>query len=196
MNNRTQSFPANTVIRVANSSGSAYAAGKAVQIGSLIGIVHDTIADGATGTAQTTGRFELKKQTGVAYTKDQILSYDFANDRVTTDLSSGVLVRVATAALSADTIVECDINALARPREFCKVITPSAGEDSANQMDVDVGFATTGCFVTVWIVNSSGVYRVPGTLTTNPGGSSPNVLRIAESNIAATDKVHVLVRQV
>lgn len=192
MKTRVLGFPDSTVQRKANSSGSAYAAGLVLIVGTMMGIVHDTIANGASGSIQTAGRFKLTKNTGVAYTVGQILSWDVTNSYVTTDLSSGVYVRCTEAAGSSDTTVECEINMNCRPREYCKVHTPSAGEDTANVMDITIGFDVASAFVSVWIKNSSGVYRVPGTLTV----PSANVLRITEANLAATDKVHVLVREV
>lgn len=160
--------------------------------GGLFAVATVTLAANATGIIETRGTVRVPKATGTAFTVGQRLGYDFGNDRVTTSLADGCVGTVRKAAASADTTVEIELNE-SGPRVFNKVLTPSAGEGSAHQMDVDVGFTATGAVVLGHIYNSSGVQRTMGTVTFNPGSAAPTTVRIAEGALAATDKVHLLV---
>ncbi|MFZ2875471.1 MAG: DUF2190 family protein [Phycisphaerales bacterium] len=203
MKNQVYDFPASTRVTWTNSvgrsgSGSAVAitGGQMLRMGvmGLFAVAMGALATSgatATGVVETRGTFKLPKATGVAHSVGQRLGYDFGNDRVTTDVTGGVVGTVRKASLSADTTVEVEINEASR-RRYEQVLTPSAGEDSANQMDVDVGFPVAGAFVHAVIINSSNVPRLPGTVVFAPS-SALTTIRLTESNLAATDKVHLMV---
>lgn len=201
MKNQTMDFPESTSVLWTNSVGRSgtgaaaeIAAGRVLRMGArgMFAVAVVTIAAAAAGAVRTRGTFLLPKATGVAYAVGQRVGYDFANDRVTVSLADGACGVVRRAAASADTSVEVEINETG-PRVFEKVLTPTAGEDTANSMDVDVGFPVAGAFVQVQIVNSSNVPRLAGTIVRNPGGSAPTTVRVTETNLAATDAVYLRV---
>jgi predicted RecA/RadA family phage recombinase len=184
---------ANTVGASGAGAAAAVASGDVVKYGSLFGVAAVAIAaTTGTGILMLGGRVELNKTTG-ALAKGQILGYDFANKRVTTDLSGGACLQVTKAALSADTTVEGNLNP--RPREFVKVITPSAGEAAANSMDVDVGFPVAGALLHCQIIKTNNAPEVPATILPKAGGGNENIITITKTDLLETDRVHLLVRE-
>lgn len=197
MVNKVHDLEESSAITLANASGSAYAVGKKVRVGNLLAICAVAIANGGSGTALTSGSFVLPKTTG-ALAVGQVLGYDFTNDRVTTDLNQGVLVMVTKAALSADTTVECSINYGIRPRRCAKVVTADSTAASANYIDVDCGFPTTGCRMSGILFTTADppVPRLANSIKANPGGSSPNVVRFSWTDVLVNEVAHIEVEEV
>jgi len=88
----------------------AKTAGDVVVQNGLIGVVKDDIAANALGSLALEGVFRFTKVSG-ALTVGQIVYYDVANDRVSTDAAVGVPAgKVIVAAASGDTTVDVAIN--------------------------------------------------------------------------------------
>lgn len=88
----------------------AKTAGDVVVQNGLLGVVKTDIAANVPGSLTVEGVFRFTKATG-AVAIGQIVYYDAANDRVSTDSAVGVPAgKAVTAALSADTTVDVAIN--------------------------------------------------------------------------------------
>jgi len=74
------------------------------------GLAYDAVAANAAGTLAVSGRFLFAKATGVVLAQGDLIGWDVANRRVTTDLTLGLIGRVTVAALTAQTEVEADLN--------------------------------------------------------------------------------------
>lgn len=184
MKNRIQDGESASEFSYVNATGSTIAAGAVVKIGGRFGVAVTEMLNGETGAVYTTGRFRLAKASGVALAQGRGLGWDVSNSRITTDMAAEKLGEVATAALSGDLFVE--VNLVNTRRVVSLTITPSAAQDTANQVDVVTGFGNdpTGAVQAI-IWNSSGTTRPVTTITYPAAGT----VRLAEANIAATDKV-------
>lgn len=177
-----------------NGTGAAVslASGDVIRTGVLFAVCLVAMTANAIGAVATSGRWKLKKATGVSYTRGQLLGYDFTNDRVTTNLSGGVCGTVTTAAATTDTTVEVNINDGAA-RTYTEARVVSAGEDTANQADFDIGFPAAQAAVFIQIKNTSNVYRGPAGAVTFP---TANVVRVADANLAANEVIQFQAVQV
>lgn len=170
-------------------SPATVSAGDVIKRGNLFYVSADTVLAGATGVANGVGRYSLAKPTATALAVGQSLGYDFSLKKVTTDLSGGVIGCVAVAAASNDTTVYVNMNVHAR-RSFAVRKHPSAGEDSANSMDVDCGFPVASALLQVTLQNSSGLQR-PCTVIPKAGAGNENIITISDASLAATDWVNI-----
>ena len=192
MKNAVKDLPDCAIITVANSSGSAYVSGQKIIVGGKLGVCMTDIANGASGAVATAGQFKLPKATGVSYSVGQTLGWDAANSRVTAGALGGVRVEVVEAVVNADTEVKCNINYGAGGLKFTKKHTVSAGEDSANQVDFDVGFPVANAVIHAQLESTAGLTR-PCTITRNPGSSAPTTVRVADANLAVNEIINIIV---
>ncbi|GMV26930.1 MAG: hypothetical protein AMXMBFR58_29610 [Phycisphaerae bacterium] len=190
MNNQVHDpLDANT-IQYTNTTGSTISAGKPVKIAGRYYIAITDIANNATGAVRTAHVARMAKATGSAITQGTALGWDSGNSRVTTDTTGGLLGYCFTAAASTDTEVEVLITD--RPRIYSNLITPSAGELTADQMDVDTGWGVAPAGPTfALIINSSNVPRLPSTIVLL-GSTDAGKVRVTHTDIATGDKLHIL----
>lgn len=193
MNNQTKDAEDALTWKYANSTGAAIGVGTVLRIAAMFALVAKTIPVGGAEAVVLGGEFEVAKATGLALTQGQYVGWDFANSRVTTDLSGGIFGCVTEAPVTAGTTVLVQLNPPASARKnFIKVLTPSAGDATNGYIDVDMGAAVgtiaspnvSYSFVTY---TSAGAPRVLASVTM----PSANVLRATITSLAATDRVHV-----
>lgn len=185
MKNGDIPFPNSTGFQWTNGTGATVAAGKAVKIGAtMLGVLIADIANGATGAVETRGRFTFAATSAETWSQGDPLGFDFTAQKVIKDISGGVYATAASAKTNGQTTASVEL--AGRLREFFVKKNPSAGEDTANQMDVDTGFGVDPVWHSVVLRNAAGLDR-PATVTLPSAG----VIRIAEANLAATDVVFV-----
>lgn len=85
--------------------------GDIIDINDTIGVVQDDVLSGEIGRAQTSGKFELAKNTGVAIAEGEVVYWDSTPGEVTNvSLSNRRLGTAAKAAATADTRVRVNLN--------------------------------------------------------------------------------------
>jgi predicted RecA/RadA family phage recombinase len=198
MNNRIRGILGSGRVTWTNSVGAsgsgaaaAVASGDVIKLGAVFAVACMAIATSTSGAVDVHGRYELNKATGVTYAVGQLLGYDFTNKRVTTDCSGGIVMQVTKAAATGDTVVEGNLNPGLR-RNYAGRITPSAQNASDNYVEVDLGFPVANCAIYAMWHNTSGVPRQPTAIT----APSANVIRVAETDVVTTDRLHLMVQEV
>lgn len=183
----------NSAGRIGSGSAVALVAGMAIVVGGIFGICLGDVAINGTGVMETAGTFYLPKATGVGtdLAEGTVLGFDFANDRVTKDLSSRVIGQVAKAATTTDATVLVRLSPV-RPT-FADAFTCTATENSAKTVDFTLPFPVAKAMVQVLIRNVSNVVRVPQGAHT---AQSTYVLRVADSGLATNEVVMVQAIQV
>jgi len=157
-------------------------------------VMGDDVAAGGTGTgtAHCYGRFTLPKATGWVGKRGQPVGYDFTNKVIVTDLSAGVMGVLAEDAATGDTSASVNLN-VGRQRQFTDTLTPSAGQATANTMDVDLGFPWANATWIVNIFNSDGTLYTTGfSVNGKAGAGNENIITIAGTDIVTSQKVHIL----
>lgn len=112
-----------------NSTGSAVAAGDVVIIGSLAGVALVDIADGATGTVQVEGVFELPKDTPLAISQGDELFWNTTDDEVTKTATDKPVGTAHEGAGSADTTVLVKLYGRGNGTATAANVTFSAGSN-------------------------------------------------------------------
>jgi predicted RecA/RadA family phage recombinase len=120
-----QHFPDNVRIVWTNNTGGAVVRDRPIRLNGRWVVPLTDIPNGGTGTVITAGRVELTKATGFAVAVGDNIWWDSANSRITTTPTGDLLGRAASAAVSADTLVNVDVNQLGNGR-FAGRITGSA----------------------------------------------------------------------
>lgn len=175
-----------------NSTGSAVASGAVVKAGDRIGVALVDIANSASGTVSFAGQFKLTAASADTWSMGAPLGWDFTNSRLTTDLSGGIVFWAVEAKTNGQTTNEV---ILASGMQVGRIAVinrnPTAGEDTANQLDWDTGFGKAPSFYFVYIRSSLNVPRL--TATVSPlGGADAGKLRITDgggTTMPATDFV-------
>lgn len=190
-----------------NHTGVAKAANAVIRLwaGVGFGIAVAAIAAGATGEVEVKGGFKVPKNTGVAYTLGQRLGWDDTNGYVTTDLSSGIIGVVKTAAASDDTEVDIYLN-VSEPREYIVAHLVTSDEATANLVDFvlptgfDVGtLAAPKCLIMASIIGTTGIIRFSPTAAVLKQGSDDETIRVQDaggSTLVVGEIIQLWVREV
>lgn len=174
-----------------NDTGAAVAAGTPVLIKGRYGIAFDDIAAGASGVVQMAGIFKIPCAVDADFVFGDSAWWNgsavqsnsqgpaplgvVVEDQPTDDSQAWVKVMVGPG-------YQGSVYQLHR--------SVTAGEDTANSMDVTIpGLAANANIVSCKLVNGSGVVRHP-TVSLNPGGVLPHVIRLSDANLATTDTLH------
>ena len=103
-------------VKFTNSTGGALSSGDGHKEGTLFGVVHDDVADGAEGVMWVEGVFELPKATGggTALTVGQIVDFTEATQLIDATLAAGDLPvgQVVKAAADGDSVAQVRLAAI------------------------------------------------------------------------------------
>lgn len=184
-------FPENTVIPFTNTTGATLAKDRVILIGGRAGRVITDVAAGATGQLDTRGSVTMPKDQGSSsFVAGSSVEVAADGKAVNATLGVGHAGRCRSGGGQFETTVVVDLNE--PPLQIIKSLQPSAGQDTANQMDVDLGQPTAPAHYVVQVRDTNGQERA-GTTVTFVGGLN-NIMRIANANLAATDRVWILAR--
>lgn len=94
-----------------NSTGATLNSGVGVLLGTLFGIVQNTVANGADGVMVTCGVFDVAKATGQTWSVGAAIYWDNTAKNFTTTTTSNTLVgKAVAAAQSGDTVGRVRLN--------------------------------------------------------------------------------------
>lgn len=183
MKNQIFEHPEDLNIVWTNSTGATVLSGKPVIVKNKVYVAHATLANGETGTLIGSGSSEQTALNTDTWAQGTLLGYDFTNNRLTADLSGGTFFYATVAKTNGQTSNVVSI----LPNGATTVIverTVTAGEDTANQLDITHGRGVNPTAIMVDLRNTSGVQRVA--TVTKP---NTNTVRVADANLAVNEVV-------
>lgn len=189
------------VIPWTNGTGSAVATKTVVRLmaGNMFGVTVAAVASAAVGALIIAGEVEVDKAANLDLAEGQLVGWDDANSRVTVSLANGVFGRVASDPTTSGTRVSVYLNDKAR-RRYSTAYVADSTDNTNNYKDFDLDFpcgtlAAPRVRINCCVVNGSGVTRVGQTITFQQG-SDPNVIRIADANLAAGEVIMLDVEEI
>jgi len=166
-----------------NGTGSTVLSGEVVIVKGKAYIAFGDIANGKQGTLDGLGTFELKAVNTDTWAQGTPLGWNVANKRLTTDRSGGTYFFAYEAKTNGPVLNKVGL----LPHALHQTIvtrTVTAGEDTANQLDIAHNRGVNPTSIMVELRNTSGVQRVA--TVTNP---DTNTVRVADANLAVNETV-------
>ncbi len=191
MNNAAKLFPDSCRFQWTNGTGGAISSGALVRANGRYGVATKDIASGATGTVVFEGQFTFTKGTGYTLSEGQAVAWDGTKIVDAGTVETPPVGRATLAAVSNDTVCTVTLGPVA-PR--CIKHTVTAGEDSGNQADIDLGTGRAPSqIVSVQIESTANVRRVSAGAVTALSGGNLGKVRVVDSGLAVNEVIHLSV---
>lgn len=188
--NMNKFFPECQNILWTNGTGAAVAAGDLVRAGGRWGRATVSIANGATGVVMLSGEVRLVKGAGYTLAEGQSFGWDGGKAVDAGTVETPPAGRVVFACLSGDTVCIGRLEPVV-PRAIKHTVT--AGEDTANQVDIVLGTGRAPSqIVSVQIESTGNVRRSAAGAVTALSGGSLGTVRIVDAGFAAGEVVHLV----